>query len=201
LGLNQSVLIGDKKEQIHNRRMNKNSYESEDSVKKIVIMVILSSPVWAQTKFQPLNVKTGLWESTVTTTTTGQMPIPAEMLARLTPEQRAKFEARMNQNASPKTRTHTNRDCETKEKLAEQPFNSEKECKQTILVSTGTKAEVKMVCEMSDVKASGTMRIDVLSPESVKGSGQMTSNGGGHSMTVNTSFSSKWLGPSCGNLK
>ena len=153
-------------------------------MKRIVIAVMLSSAAWAQAKFQPLNVKTGLWESTITSTTSGQMPIPAEMLAKLSPEQRAKFEARMKQNSTPKTRTYTNRDCETKEKLAEQPFNSAKECKQTITASTSTKAEVKMICEFGDVKTSGIMRIDVLSPENVKGSGQMTSNGGGHSMTV-----------------
>jgi hypothetical protein len=173
----------------------------EDPVKRIVIAVMLSSVAWAQAKFQPLNVKTGLWESTITSTTSGQMPIPAEMLAKLSPEQRAKFEARMKQNSTPKTRTYTNRDCETKEKLAEQPFNSAKECKQTITASTSTKAEVKMICEFGDVKTSGIMRIDVLSPENVKGSGQMTSNGGGHSMTVDTSFSAKWLGPSCGDVK
>ena len=178
----------------------KNS-KPEDPVKRIVIAVMLSSAAWAQTKFQPLNVKTGLWESTITSTTSGQMPIPAEMLARLSPEQRAKFEARMKQNSTPKSRTYTNRDCETKEKLAEQPFNSAKECKQTITASTSTKAEVKMVCEFGDVKSSGTMRIDVLSPENVKGSGQMSANGGGHSMTVDTSFSAKWLGPSCGEVK
>lgn len=178
----------------------KNS-KPEDPVKRIVIAVMLSSAAWAQTKFQPLNVKPGLWESTITSTTSGQMPIPAEMLARLSPEQRAKLEARMKQNSTPKSRTYTNRDCETKEKLAEQPFNSAKECKQTITASTSTKAEVKMVCEFGDVKSSGTMRIDVLSPENVKGSGQMTSNGGGHSMTVDTSFSAKWLGPSCGDVK
>lgn len=170
-------------------------------MKRIVIAIVLSSVAWAQTKLQPLNVRTGLWESTITTSTSGQMPIPAEMLARLTPEQRAKFEARMKQNSAPKSRTYTNRDCETKEKLAEQPFNSEKECKQTIITSTSTKAEVKMVCELGDVRSSGTMRIDVLSPESVKGAGQMTSNGGGHTMTVNTSFSAKWLGSSCGAVK
>jgi hypothetical protein len=170
-------------------------------LKSIVIAVLLSSAAWAQAKFQPLNVKTGLWESTITSTTSVQMPIPAEMLARLSPEQRAKFEARMKQNSPPKSRTYTKRDCETKEKLAEQPFNSAKECKQTITTSTSTKAEVKMVCEFGDVKSSGIMRIDVLSPENVKGSGQMTSNGGGHSMTVDTSFSAKWLGPSCGDVK
>lgn len=174
-------------------------------MKRIVIAIILSSTAWAQTKIQPLNVKTGLWENTIQTTTNGQMPIPAELLSRLTPEQRAKFEARMEartkENSAPKTRTSTNRECETKEKLAEQPFSNQKECKQTVLTSTSTKAEVKMVCDFGDVKSSGIMHIDVLTPESVRGSGQMTSNGGGHTMTVNTSFSSKWLGPSCGSLK
>src|SRR5260221_7544112 len=37
-------------------------------------------------KWQPLNVKPGFWESTRTWTTSGQMPIPAGMLDRLTPE-------------------------------------------------------------------------------------------------------------------
>lgn len=167
----------------------------------VIAAALLSSAAWGQSKFQPLNVKTGLWESTVTSTTSGQMPLPAEMLARLSPEQRAKLEARMKQNSAAKSRTSTNTDCETKEKLAEQPFSSQKECKQTIVTSTSTKAEIKVVCEYGDVRSSGTMHIDVLSPESVKGAGQMTSNGGGHSMTVNTSFSAKWLGSSCGNLK
>jgi len=167
-------------------------------VKRFVIAVmLLSSTALAQGKFQPLNVKTGWWESTVTTTTSGHMPLPAELLSRLTPEQRAKFESRMKGNSAPKTRTLTNKDCETKEKLSEQPFSSQKECKQTIITSSSTKAELKMVCEFGDVRSSGTMHIDVLSPESVKGSGEMTSSGGGHTMTVNTSFSGKWLGSSC----
>jgi len=60
---------------------------------------------------------------------------------------------------------------------------------------------VKMTCQFADVRSSGVMHIDALSPESVKGSGQMTSNGGGNTMTVNTSFSAKWIGPSCGGVK
>ena len=167
----------------------------------VLAAVLLSSAAWGQNKLQPLNVRTGLWESTVTSTTGGQMPIPAELLSRLSPEQRAKFEARMKQNSAPKSRTFTNKDCETKEKLAEQPFSSQKECRQTVVTSTSSKAEIKMVCDFGDVRSSGMMHIDVLSPESVKGSGQMTSQGGGHAMTVNTSFTAKWLGPSCGSLK
>jgi uncharacterized protein DUF3617 len=171
-------------------------------VKTILIAVVACSSVaWGQAKFQPLNVRTGLWESTVSTTSSEHMPLPAELLSRLTPEQRAKFEARMKENTASKTRTSVQKDCETKEKLAEQPFSNQKECKQTIVNSTSTKAEVKMTCQFADVRSSGVMHIDALSPESVKGSGQMTSNGGGNTMTVNTSFSAKWIGPSCGGVK
>ena len=171
-------------------------------MKKVTIAVMLfSSAAWAQAKFQPLNVKTGLWESTSTSTTVGQMPVPADLLAKLSPEQRAKFEARMKANSAPKTRTFTKKNCETKEKLAEQPFSNQEECKQTIVTSSSTRAEIKMSCQYGDVKSTGTMNIEALSPESVKGSGQMTSNGNGHMMTVNTNFSAKWLGPSCGDAK
>src|SRR2546423_9766604 len=167
----------------------------------VLAILLFSSAAWAQNKFQPLNVKTGLWESTVTSTRTGQVPIPAELLARLSPEQRAKFEARMKANSAPKGTTITKKDCETKEKLAEQPFNNQKECKQTVVTSTSTKAEIKVSCQFGDFTANGTMQVEALSPESVKGSGQMTSNGGGQSMSMNTTFSAKWLGPSCGSVE
>lgn len=170
-------------------------------IKIMMAVVVLCLVSWAQTKFQPLNVKTGLWESTTTSSTSGQMPIPTEMLAKLSPEQRAKFEARMQANSAPKAHSFTKKDCETKEKLAEQPFADQKECKQTIVSSTSTKAEIKMSCQLGDVTSSGMMHVDVLSPESVKGTGHMTSNGGGHTFTVQTTFSARWLGPSCSSVK
>ena len=45
--------------------------------------------------FQPLDVKTGQWESTMTGQTTGMPPIPDDVLNRMTPEQRAKIQAAM----------------------------------------------------------------------------------------------------------
>jgi hypothetical protein len=173
-------------------------------MKRILIaMVLISSAAWAQSKLQPLNVKTGLWESTTSSTTSGQMPIPAELLAKLSPEQRAKVEARMNANAgsAPRTRTVTSKECETKEKLAEQPFSRQQECKETVVNSTGNQMELNLSCEFGEVKSTGAMKIEAISPEAVKGSGQLTSNASGHTMTVNTEFSSKWLGPSCGDVK
>src|SRR5882724_1490051 len=67
----------------------------------IIGLVCLSSAaVWAGGKFQPLDVKTGLWETTTTNTHSGEMPLPAELLDRLTPEQRARMEARMKANSA-----------------------------------------------------------------------------------------------------
>ena len=108
-------------------------------------LVMLSSvAVWAADKLQPLNVKTGLWETTTTRITSGEIPIPAEMLARLTPEQRARMEARMKANSAEKTKTNTSKSCMTKEKLEKAPFSDEqKECTRTIVTSTSSKAEVR----------------------------------------------------------
>src|ERR1700676_2872864 len=63
-------------------------------------LICLSAEVvlLAAGKVQPLNVKTGLWQVSTTTTMSGLPDIPPEMQARLdqmTPEQRAKMEAMM----------------------------------------------------------------------------------------------------------
>jgi len=56
-----------------------------------------------------LNVRPGLWEMMVLGEGSGMPPIPAEALARLTPEQRAKFEAAMAaRTAAPASRTFIN---------------------------------------------------------------------------------------------
>ena len=69
-----------------------------------------------QGKLVPLNVQTGLWEMTQSATTSGQLPLTDEELARLTPEQRARLEEGVRQqNATPHTTTYQS--CWTKEKL------------------------------------------------------------------------------------
>ena len=62
----------------------------------VVLIITASAGLWATDKYEPLNVKTGLWEVTTTVSTSGQMPIPPDLLAKLTPEQRAKFEQQMS---------------------------------------------------------------------------------------------------------
>lgn len=147
----------------------------------------------------PLNVKTGEWESTITNETSGQLPVPQEMIDKMTPEQRAKIEAAMKARGMQGPRTTVNKHCVKKEDL-DKPFakNDEKKaCKQTILTSSATKQEVHMECEMGGGKQVGTLRLEALDSSTVKGSMQMAASNGGRTMNVNSSFSAKWLGPAC----
>jgi hypothetical protein len=172
----------------------------------ILAGLILISPLAAPAadKFQPLDVKPGLWEMTLSVTTSGQMPIPAEALAKLSPEQRAGIEERMKARASQgeKTRTSTRKHCITKEDLSKDPFSDQdKSCTRTLVSSTRSKAEMRVNCTRKGVKSSGTIQIQALDSEHVKGSGHMVSSGGGNTMNASSSFSSKWISSSCGSTR
>ena len=170
-------------------------------MRAIYVGLFLTVPAafWAADKIQPFNVKTGLWETTINTTMSGGMPIPDSVLARLTPEQRARMEERMKASSGGKTTTATSRGCVTKEDLEKAPkFGlDQKACTYTILNSTGTKAEIRAECDKEGVKGSGTMQVEALSSESVKGSYQSTAISNGHTMNVSSNFTSKWLGATC----
>jgi hypothetical protein len=151
----------------------------------------------------PMNVKTGQWESTLTTETSGQLPIPQDMLDKLTPEQRAKMEAMMKARGAQGARTSVYKSCVTKEDL-QKPFGSDQErksCKQTVLSSSPTHQEIHMECEIGGGKQSGTFRVDAVDSGNAKGSMEMVASSGGRSMNVNSTFSAKWLGPVCTESK
>jgi hypothetical protein len=153
---------------------------------------------------QPLNIKPGLWEQTLNSTVAGEMPIPAEMLNRLTPEQRARMEERMKANSAAHARTTTDKHCISKEDLQKNKFlnlDRSKECTPTITASTSTSAKGKMSCESEGMKMTGALEILAPDSEHVNGSWHATTNGGGHTMNVDSTFTSTWLGSSCGNVK
>lgn len=153
-------------------------------------------------KWQPLNVKPGLWESTNTWTTSGEMPIPESMLSRLTPEQRARFEERVKANSAAKTHTNTDKHCVTREDLQNPPQLGERaECTWTMLESTGTRARGNATCRTEGITMTGTGEFDAPDQEHMKGSIHLTSTGGGHSMTTDATFTSRWLGSGCSNVK
>jgi len=174
-------------------------------MRSIFVVVILTSSVavWAADKAQPLNIKVGLWEISTTTTRSGQMPIPTEFLARLTPDQRARMGERMKANSAEKTKTTTRKECMTKEKLAKDSAFGEddQKCTRTVVSSTGSKTEVKMQCAYEGTKNDGTFVIEALNSESVKGSVQVVATGGGHTMNSSSTITGKWIGSVCGDVK
>jgi hypothetical protein len=149
-----------------------------------------------------LNVKTGLWQGTITNTVTGSMGLPPEMAAKLTPEQRARFEAAQKKQASGTPRTVTHKDCLTPEKLAEDPFTDrphgdDAKCDETIIKSTATDLEVEEHCTYGSSKGDVHLSFHADSPEHVTGSGTTTTITGGHVMKSVMKMESKWISSKC----
>ncbi|MGO8984631.1 MAG: DUF3617 domain-containing protein [Terriglobales bacterium] len=152
----------------------------------------------------PLNVKEGLWEVTVTSSMGGMPAMPAlppDVLAKLSPEQRAQVEARMKGGQSPSV----TKQCITKEKLAKYTAfnaNDRADCTHNVVSSTGRRLEMKMRCTMDKGGvADGTYVMEAISAESTKGTMHMVVNSGDHNMTMDMTVVSKYLGPACGDVK
>jgi tRNA threonylcarbamoyladenosine modification (KEOPS) complex Pcc1 subunit len=152
--------------------------------------------------YQPLNVKTGLWETTWTSSVTGRPPIPADMLEKMTPEQRAQFEAAMSSMMSQAQKPRTSKSCLTKDKLEKDPFKREdKGCTETVLASTGSKMDVRETCTHENAKSDVTVHIEAEDSEHVRGTVKSNVSASGNAMNVNGTFTSKWLGMVCGDTK
>lgn len=153
-------------------------------------------------KIQPLNVRPGLWETTTTHKISGAPPIPPEALAKITPEQRARLEERMRGNSDASTNTTTDKHCVTKEDVEKTDFGQGKgECTYTIQTSTSTQAKGKYSCNAEGMKVNGAVDITAPDSEHIKGSSQGSLSGGGRTMNVETTFTSKFLSASCGSVK
>jgi hypothetical protein len=175
------------------------------------LTVIDASAAWTQTqksaqstiKLQSLNIKPGLWESTRTIKRTGEMPIPTELLNRLTPEQRARMEERMKANSGGHTSTETEKHCVTREDLERDRLKiaEAKECTTTVVNSTSTNLRGKIVCETAGMHATGMLELVAADREHVNGSYHSTVDGNDHTMKLEGTWTSKWLGASCGDVK
>lgn len=170
-----------------------------------VLIVLSSLTVWAGDNITSLNVKEGLWEVTSTHSMTGMPAIPPETLANMPAEQRARIEAAMKQSGMGGPSTDVRKECITKEKLDKHSAfsNNRGDCTRTVLNSTSSKLEMKVHCEGKDHQMStdGTFVVEAVSSDSAKGSFHAVSNGGGRTMNIDFSFSSKYLGPACGDVK
>jgi len=141
--------------------------------KMILLGAVLASGtiLLADSSVQPLNVKPGLWQVTMTSTISGlRAPI-----------------------------VNTYKSCVKKEDLDKYPFTDPKaKCTWTVLSSTGSKMDATGTC-MPDGqgKIDFNMRLEVLDSENVKGTGQLTANGPGGAVNGSYSATARWVGAAC----
>lgn len=174
--------------------------------KMILLGAVLSSAMVllvlvAGGNVNPLNLKTGLWQTTMTSTVSGAPPMTPDMqakLAQLSPEQRAQLEAVIKSQYGGTPRTMTWKSCVKKEDLNKWPFDDPKnKCKYTVHSSTGSTMDVSGTCTTNEYNVEFKLHLVVSDPEHASGTGQQTLSQGGQSMTGKYSGSSKWLGATC----
>ena len=140
---------------------------------RLLAVIFLSSTILlAGSALQPLNVKTGLWDVTMTTAINGM--------------------------GKPQTRNY--KSCIKKEDLDKYPFaDPDKRCTYTVVSSTGTTMEAHGTCQPGSegAKIDFNLRLEAVDSENVKGTGQMNMSMEGRTMDGNYNATAKWIGATC----
>jgi Protein of unknown function (DUF3617) len=175
------------------------------------LIVLLPLALFAADKPTMLNVKEGLWEVTVTHPSNGMPGMPEDALAKMPPEQRARIEEMMKQKGVTMSgNTTVVKSCVTREKIekgmAFATENKGNNCTHSIVNSSSTHFEAKYHCDETakDGKKTtidGTTAVDVVNSDSTKGTSHIVSNSDGRTMNMDFTFSSKYLGSACGDIK
>lgn len=159
------------------------------------------APAWAADAFEPLDIKPGLWQITLTVRTSGLLPIPPDVLATLTPEERARIEAKSKKSAAEGPRISVKKSC-LDEKELHQPLmlafgGKSQGCRQTVTNASRTGQEIHVDCGEDASHGGGTVRIEAMDPENVKVSSSWSATEGDHTMTMRSTATLKWLGAVC----
>jgi hypothetical protein len=161
----------------------------------LLVTALASLPVLAA---GGLGVKTGTWETTVTTKTSGMM-MPADVLAKMNAEQRAQMEAMMSKRAAAGPHSITSKSCVTQKDIDAGAFRAqqaEADSKCTYKPGAGNSSkhqEWTFECPGQKGVSGGSMVVDAVDSTHVNGVMHVKANAG----TVDSTFTSKWLGASC----
>ena len=146
----------------------------------------VSVVIAAAIQFQPLNVKTGLWQMTQTMTWNSVPPQMAPILRGMPP-----------------SRSYPS--CVTAQDLSTNPFanGSGDNCTWTVLNSTSTDMEVQGTgCQIGKeygLTAQIHGQIHVADPQDGTGTMTMTLSGNGLTATGQASYTGKWVSATCPN--
>lgn len=146
-----------------------------------------------------LDVKPGLWEVTMTSSTETAGAPPADT-SKMTPAQKAQMQAATRAMAQP--RTDTQKKCVTKEAAAKGLIEVEPEegCKDTVTANTKTAFDMKRVCT-GDRTENSTTHMEASSREAMRATVATSVTEDGSTQKMNVSLAAKWLSADCGSVK
>lgn len=152
----------------------------------------------------PLNVKTGQWQTHSRVALSGAMGLPPEMAEKLTPEERARYEAAMG--AMNGVHELTTKGCLTQQDLTTDPYaelnrNGEMQCHGEVAKSTSSDVELEEHCIGAGKNQGAEMKmhlhIHANDPEHATGEGEGSTAAGGKTMQTKITLNMTWLGPHC----
>jgi Protein of unknown function (DUF3617) len=150
----------------------------------------------------PLDVKPGLWEMTIHTETHGQLPVPPEVLQKLSPERRAAMEEKMKaRNSQP--HAHVYKDCITQQKLDkdEDSFlagEPDMKCESKLSKHTRNSIAGTRHCTKGSVQQTEDLVFEAQDREHITGKVNVSVRNGTNTMTSKGNLSGHWISALCG---
>jgi len=145
-------------------------------------------------------VDLGLWEITTQGQMSGAPMIPADTLAQMSPEQRAKIEAML-------ARTNHGqkfKECMTEERR-QKGFDERREhagkCKTTVVTNTSSEYESHSECSSDEGQMSTVAHFKIAGRHAASGTVDITRRAEGNTSTIHSSIDAKWLSSDCGDIK
>ncbi len=170
-----------------------------DHPRTAAVLVCAASLFAASASAKPLDVKVGLWEITLTTQMSGELPFDT---SKLSPEQQAQLRAMLQAQGN---RTHTYKSCLTRKQLEEDPAAEPPEagekCTTKIVTQTSKHWSGTRVCTGNGRRREFDIDMRALSRERAQGTVKVVLSRGGHTTRVNDTMSSRWLSSNCGSVK
>jgi hypothetical protein len=150
------------------------------------------------------DIKPGLWEVTTLPKMSGEMPIPEEQLAKMTPEQRARLEAAVKGMANGST-PRVYKECMTPEKIA-RGFEmdrgaDEASCKRKVVSSSANELTLHDECDTPKRKSVTDVHFEIKAGTQMSGKINVVVTSSGKTMTVDSTVQGKWLSANCGTVK
>ncbi len=159
----------------------------------LCVWCVITSSVHAEA----LDLKTGTWETTATTTIKG-MPIPKESLKQLSASAREQVEQQMRERAA-KPHTQTLRSCVTQDKLDRSDLlqSGHPDCKRKILAHDAHKLEVEERCP-PPLSSKSNYILTTKSPESYDSTIDVQQ---GESGKIHVEMTGHWISAECSEAK